>query len=130
LLPALIGISLGRNPSGFLNDAFDQYGAMIRDAKPVFFAGVAAELLLWFLAFQHTIDNWTFVILTAVLVLVLPRAAAVVRSESPGVSGNEPRRAPPIELMGIDHPFTAEELVAMNRGVGFDDHRGFDRLPV
>ena len=65
LLPALIGIGLGRNPSGFLNDVFEQYGAMIREAKGVFLAGIASELLIWFLAFRHTIDNWTFAIVTA-----------------------------------------------------------------
>ena len=64
LLPALIGIGLGRNPSGFLSDSFAQFGPLIRKTKPVLFVGIAAEVLIWFLALRHTIHNWTFVILT------------------------------------------------------------------
>ena len=59
LLPALIGIGLGRNPSGFLGDAFDAVGRR-RSARPsaVFVGGIAVEVLVWFLAFRHTINNW------------------------------------------------------------------------
>ena len=44
LLPALIGIGLGRNPSGFLADAFERYGALIRDAKRMLVGGIGARV--------------------------------------------------------------------------------------
>jgi ABC-type branched-subunit amino acid transport system permease subunit len=129
LLPALIGIGLGRNPSGFLSDLFERYGEMIRQVKVAFFAGVAAELFIWFLAFRRTIDNWTFAIATAALAALLPRLAGIVRpaalrSTIPFGDGT----ATPLELIGIDRAFTAEDLRAMNLGIGLDGRTGLDRL--
>jgi hypothetical protein len=128
LLPALIGIGLGRNPSGFLNDAFASWGPLIRRTKPVLFTGIAAELLAWLLALRHTIDNWTFALFTGALAVVLPRvAAAVNRSAYPRdrSKGEEPARdAIPLELLGVDHAFTTDDLHAINRGAGFE------RLPT
>ena len=128
LLPALIGIGLGRNPSGFLNDSFASWGPMIRRTKPVLFAGIGAELVVWLLAFRHTVSNWTFALFTGALVIALPRVAAAVNpSAYPRVrrTAREPARdGLPLELLGIDRPFTTDDLHEMNRGVGFE------RVPV
>ena len=78
LLPALIGIGLGRNPSGFLHDGFARWRAMMRDAKGVLVAGLGAELLIWFLAFRHTINNWTFALVTAALVVLVPQLGSLL----------------------------------------------------
>jgi branched-chain amino acid transport system permease protein len=115
VLPALIGIGLGRNPSGFLADAFGPWGELIRRAKPALACGIAIELAAWFLAFEHTINNWTFAIVTAVLVVVLPRL---------GVLTTRPRRRPtpettPLELLGIDRPFTVSDVAALDDALGF-----------
>jgi branched-subunit amino acid ABC-type transport system permease component len=122
LLPALIGIALGRNPSGFLNDVFASYGPMIRNVRPVFLAGVAAELVAWFLAFAHTINNWTFAIFTAVLVISLPRVASAVNPQASGRThrGDGDLAATPLELIGVDRAFTTEDLREINRGVGLE----------
>ncbi|MDQ1510368.1 MAG: branched-chain amino acid transport system permease protein livM [Actinomycetota bacterium] len=127
LLPALIGIGLGRNPSGFLNDVFEGFGAMIREARVVFFAGVASELLIWFLAFRHAINNWTFAILTIALAVMLPRVARLVKP-APGHTAAPEPNAPPLELIGIDRAFTVDDLREMNRGIGLDSRTGLDRL--
>jgi branched-chain amino acid transport system permease protein len=125
LLPALIGIGLGRNPSGFLNDSFARYVPMIRKTKPVLFAGIAAELLVWFLAFSHTISNWTFVGVTAVIVVGLPNVAAAVNPAAYGQThrgsggGDDPDDVP-LELIGIDRPFTTDDLQEIDRGLGID----------
>jgi len=124
LLPALIGIALGRNPSGFLGDAFQRNRALMRDTRSVVFAGVGVELVVWFLAFRHTINNWVFAILTGVLIVVLPLVASIV---NPSASGREPvdddRDATPLELIGIDRDFTAADLREIDRGVGLDRSR-------
>lgn len=118
LLPAIIGIGLGKNPSGFLSDTFSQFGPMIRKVKPVLFAGAAAELLLWFLAFRHTINNWTFAIVTMVIVGVLPRIAAAVDPAAFGRAPSDDEDQTPLELIGIDRAFTAEDLRQIDRGIG------------
>jgi len=122
LLPALIGITLGRNPSGFLSDSFARNGPMMRQTKPVVVVGVAVEVLVWFLAFEHTINNWAFVIITAAIVIGLPYVAAVV---NPAAFGRTPRAgdagdSTPLELIGIERPFTAADLRDIDRGIGID----------
>ncbi|HEV7527181.1 MAG TPA: ABC transporter permease [Acidimicrobiia bacterium] len=119
LLPALIGIGLGRNPSGFLSDSFARYRPMIREVRAVFVAGAGAEVLLWFLAFRHTINNWIFAIVTLLMVALLPNIAAAV---APAAYGRTPRGGDgddtPLELIGIDRPFTVDDLREIDRGIG------------
>jgi hypothetical protein len=122
LLPALIGIALGRNPSGFLGDSFARYRVMIRDARPVFIAGIAVELLAWFLAFQHVINNWVFALFTFALASLLPYAAALAdpstyRRRRPATPALEPT---PLELIGIDRAFTSADLRRIDHGVGLE----------
>jgi hypothetical protein len=128
VLPALIGIGLGRNPSGFLNDVFASWGPMIRRVTPVFVATVAIELGIWLLAFRHTIDNWTFTIATVVLAAAAPRIAALARPEAfaarsavatPATSAD--RDDTPLELVGVTRPFTAADRRAMDRVLGLDE---------
>jgi ABC-type branched-subunit amino acid transport system permease subunit len=129
VLPALIGIALGRNPSGFLSDAFGAWGTMIRSTTRVFVAAVAVELVAWFLAFRHTITNWTFAIFTMALVLLLPRLPAAV-TQTARRRGDALDREPgsvgdpiPLELIGIDRAFTPTDLREINRGLGLEQVR-------
>jgi hypothetical protein len=54
--------------------------------------------------------------------MLLPRAAAVVNPSAYG--GGRPvgdeHRATPLELIGVDHRFTADDLRQINRGVGLE----------
>jgi hypothetical protein len=105
VMPALIGVSLGRNPSGFLHDSYKDWGLLIRGRTEVFVAGVAVELLAWLLAFQDVLGNWTFALFTMAWVLVLPRLAPRPRREA----------TTPVELIGIDRPFTPADRTEIDR---------------
>jgi branched-chain amino acid transport system permease protein len=121
VLPALIGVGLGRRPSGFLDDSFRSWGRLIRSARPVFLAGAAVELVAWLLAFQRMISNWDFALATIALVLLLPGIGAAFyagRTSAPVV-----RDSTPLELMGIDRPFTTDDLRQINSGAGFASGR-------
>jgi branched-chain amino acid transport system permease protein len=124
LLPALIGIGLGRNPSGFLSDSFGDWGVLIRRATPLFLAAVAAEMLAWLLAFEHTINNWVFALFTAGLVTTMPRIGALVHPAAFGRARSAPAEAIPLELIGVDRAFSPADVEALDRGVGFE------KLPV
>jgi branched-chain amino acid transport system permease protein len=122
LLPALIGISLGRNPSGFLADSFQRYRVMIRDLPAVFVGGLAVALLAWFLAFQHVINNWVFGLFVFVLAVVLPYTGALFdpaayRRRRSVVAAVD---LTPVELIGIDRPFTADDLRRIDNGAGLE----------
>jgi branched-subunit amino acid ABC-type transport system permease component len=116
VLPALIGISLGRSPSGFLGDAFGPWARLIREAKLLFAAAIAVELVLWFLAYERTINNWTFAIVTAVLVLLLPRLSDLAAR----AGTTKPVDGTPLEFVGIDRPFTAADIADFDRAIGLE----------
>lgn len=118
VLPALIGISLGRNPSGFLHDAFATWAPMIRRARPLFAGVLAVEMVIWLLALRHTINGWGFVILTAAVVVGAPRLAPFV---APSAYGRARRDAPPLELVGITRPFTIDDRVRLDRALDLGD---------
>ena len=121
LLPALIGIGLGRNPSGFLSDFFAQYGPMIRKVKPVLFAGVGRRAVV-VVPRVHAHDQQLGV--RARLDRARRRAPAHRGCRSiPRRSGVDRREqddgdATPLELIGIDRPFTADDLREIDRGIG------------
>ena len=123
--PALIGIGLGRNPSGTISDIVASYKPL-RRARPVVVGGLAAEALLYVLALTAVISNWWFVILSGVLVLVLP---VVGRTTMPEVFLSpeqlDRRRVEiPAVLMGIDAPWTEEVRRTLDRALGFDGDAG------
>ena len=120
VLPALIGIGLGRNPSGFLSDLFADHRPLFRSVKPVLAAWVAAEVVLWALAVRGTIGNWTFALATIALAWAAPRAAALLRPEAYGRPPVAARSSPaadgvPLELVGIARPFGDADRHEMER---------------
>jgi len=122
VLPALIGIGLGRNPSGFLNDVFAGLGPMVRRVRPVALAGLAGELVAWTLTWRHVIDNWTFALVTLALLVALPRIAALVRPEAyrGDAAVAAERAATPLELVGLARPFTPADLRAIDAALGLE----------
>jgi ABC-type branched-subunit amino acid transport system permease subunit len=118
VLPALIGIGLARNPSGFLSDVFADHRPLFRSVRPVLAAWVAAEVALWALAVRGSIGNWTFAFGTIALAWAAPRVAALLRPEA---YGRPPRSSPrvgdgvPLELVGIARPFREEDRREMER---------------
>ncbi len=123
VMPALIGISLGKNPSGFVNDFFQGFGPLIRKVPQVFYPALAAELALWFLAWQEIIGNWTFAIFTILAVLFVPTIAKVVSPEAfLDAETLAARRAAaadvPLEFVGIDRPFTPNDKRRFDAALG------------
>ena len=86
-------------------------------------------VVAWLLAFQHVIDNWTFAIGDrGGLSCSVPRVAALVNPQVATAPAAEPDRdTMPIELIGIERAFTADDVRAMNRGIGVDSERGLSR---
>ncbi len=137
--PALVGVGLGRNPTGFVNDFYAGYKPMARDLRPLLIGGCAAEVGIWVLDLQHTIDNWTFALLTIALVVLLPRIGMAVkpasftmatpkaRAKAAAAAGAAPIDRTPLELIGFERPFTAADLVMINSAMGQSTETGAGR---
>jgi hypothetical protein len=95
---------------------------MIRDFPAVFVGGLAVALLAWLLAFEHVINNWVFGVFVFALAALLPYTgplfdpAAYRRRRSVAEAVDHT----PVELIGIDRPFTADDLRQIDRGVGLE----------
>ncbi|MCU1397739.1 MAG: inner-rane translocator, partial [Acidimicrobiales bacterium] len=128
--PALVGVGLGRNPTGFVNDFFVGCRPMVRQVRSVLYAGMAVEVGLWLLALRHSIGNWTFALLTIALIVLLPRIAALVNpaafAGNPVVRAKQRKgeRETPLELLGLDRPFSPADLLMLDNALGGKTHHG------
>jgi branched-subunit amino acid ABC-type transport system permease component len=119
VLPATIGVTMGRNPSGAITDIVEGLEE-IKKSKPLMFTMIGLQVLIWALAWTEVINNWHFVIFTAAnLLLVPPIGGAILRGRALKAAGAEAPTPP--ELIGIDRPFTEADRIAMEHVLGLDD---------
>ena len=116
VLPATIGITMGKNPSGAVSDIVEGLD-QIKQSKPLMFALIGLEAAIWGLTAAEVITNWNFVILTLVNMLIVPVVGGkiLLARAMRGV----PKPMPP-ELVGIDRPFTPEDLAEMDRALNLE----------
>lgn len=114
LLPALIGVTIGRSPSGFMHDLFAGYRILQERARPVLVGGAVFEALIYVLALTRVIGNWWFGILTYLGIILLPTLGPVFM---PGAMRDEPPPLSP-EAIGIDVPYTSEYLADLDAQLG------------
>ena len=119
ILPAIVGVGLGKNPSGFVSDIMNGFRPLTK-AKPMIVLGVAIEIGLYVLADTKNISNWWFVVATILMVLLWP---AIARMLMPGPFKTEAVEAKsaldvPLELVGVDLPMTAEILAELDDQLG------------
>jgi len=119
--PALIGIGVGRSPSGSVHDFLELYRPM-RKVPQVVVGGVVVEGALYVLALTGVLTNWWFAILTGVVLLILPLvgkalvpSAFLTEEELAAV-----REEVPVDLLGIDSPYTPELRDSLDRALGID----------
>jgi len=109
LLPGLMGIGLGRNPNGASSDIAEAYQPL-RHAPVLIGASLVAVAVLFGLHAADVISGWWFAIAAVVVVLAAPGVdrALAMRQADRGRAAAGPEV--PLELVGIDRPFTAEDL--------------------
>ncbi|HEX8804837.1 MAG TPA: ABC transporter permease [Acidimicrobiales bacterium] len=123
VLPALMGVSMGRNPSGAVSQIVDEYGAL-RRAKPVVVTGLAVVAVAYVLADAGSIGNWWLLVITLAVVLAMPASARLLtpaREPEPARAGARPGDGAdgdgdvPLELVGVSRPFTTEDRAMLDR---------------
>ena len=118
MAPGLVGIGLGRNPSGAVQDMNEGVAPLRRD--PAALAGMFGLMALWYaLRLADVITNWPFVILLA-LTFVAANVSAMLRARPPK-DAVEPE--PALEWVGITSPWTPERVVAIDRALALDQVR-------
>jgi branched-subunit amino acid ABC-type transport system permease component len=113
VLPALIGVTIGRSPSGFLHDLFDGYRRLLGRARPVLYGGAAAEAITYLLALTGVIGNWWFGVITYVLLVMLPVFGQLLMPAAMSDHPTEPE--PDLAAVGVDEPYSERALGLLDR---------------
>ncbi|MFV2171595.1 ABC transporter permease [Actinomadura sp. LOL_016] len=110
VLTALVGMGVGKNPSGVVHDIVEGYRAM-RGAKPVLYGAGAFGAVLYVLAVTGVIGSWTFSLVALCVVMLLPVIGRMYLDE-----GRE--RETPLELLGVDEPYSDEMRARLDQELG------------
>lgn len=118
VLPATIGITMGKSPSGAVNDIVEGF-SQLKDAKPVMYTMIGAEVLAYGLTAAGVLTNWHFAIATIVVLFVVPAVGGKLYERHMLKKFGVPPPVP-AEMIGIERPYTDEDLAHMDRVLGLD----------
>ncbi|MFD0899749.1 branched-chain amino acid ABC transporter permease [Actinomadura sediminis] len=110
VLTALVGMGVGRNPSGVVHDVVEGYRAM-RGAKPLLYGAAAFGAVLYVLAVTGVIGSWTFSLIALCVVMLLPVVGRAYLEEGR-------KRGTPLELLGVDEPYTDDLRARLDQELG------------
>jgi branched-chain amino acid transport system permease protein len=113
VLPALLGVSIGRNPTGAVERILTDLGPLKR-ARSAVVGAIAVMAVAYLLARNETISNWwliviTIVVLTALNLVTRRVTAADRRAEAAAALPGEASADLPLELVGVARPFTVAD---------------------
>ncbi|HEX6569702.1 MAG TPA: ABC transporter permease [Acidimicrobiales bacterium] len=126
VLPALMGVSIGRNPTGAVERILVDFGPL-RRVKPVVVGGVAAVGVAYLLARNETISNWWLIVVTLVVIGAMPAAARRLAPEAYAGAAGAPAGgaslAPvpadlPLELVGVARPYSVADREMLDTALG------------
>ena len=116
LLPGTMGVALGRNPNGAVQDIAGGYRVL--GEAPVALAGLVASLLVATgLLVTDVITGWSFTIALVVALVVWPGVARRMVGADPEDVAAEPTS---LEWAGLDRPLPPERLAEIERALGLD----------
>jgi branched-chain amino acid transport system permease protein len=122
ITPGLIGISLGKQPSGAAPQ-FSEGFAELRDDPPVLGAMFAGFALAWALRLGGVYEGWGMVV---VMGAVFVAAAIAARSRASThvpveIEGGDLSVEVPLEWVGVTVPWTAERLADVDRRLNLEE---------
>jgi branched-subunit amino acid ABC-type transport system permease component len=133
VLPALMGVGMGRDPSGVVGRFVDDLGPL-RRVRPVLFSGLAIVAAAYIATDAGTLSNWWFVVVTGAVIVAMPQVAKRVAPEAYAAgAGAEPAEAGaaagdgaavradepdlPLELIGVARPYTEADRDMLDRAL-------------
>ena len=114
--PALVGIGLGKNPSGIAQQIMDGFRPL-KKAPAATALWVAALVGLWAATWRGAVSNWHFALISAGSLFIVPRIIMSVfedrfAEEERAVAGED------LDLIGIDRAFRASDRQVLDTALG------------
>ena len=127
VLPGTMGIALGRNPNGIIQDLREGFAPLAK-APVALIATLGATAAVLGLRLAEAVDGGLFALLLALAVLgpglVLRfgtgRAGAEAEADGTTLGGDA---TVPLEWVGIERPFTREDVAELDRELGMEAAR-------
>lgn len=123
VLPGLIGITLGMNPSGVVRDIGERFTPLARHRR-VLIAMLLAQAGVYTLAVTDLISGWWWVLLAFVALAVSNRVAErldEIEQPEPETVKETADDGIPYELVGIERPWTAEDRDRLDELLGVSE---------
>jgi branched-chain amino acid transport system permease protein len=117
VLPAVIGVSLGRNPTGAVDGVVNAWRS-VRNGRGIGAVAIAAEGGAYALRRAGVISNWWLVAATTIVVVGVVLAGAGRSALERARSRNDP--LVDLELIGIDRPFSVADRKWLDRDLGIE----------
>jgi branched-chain amino acid transport system permease protein len=121
VLPALLGVSIGRHPTGAVERILtDTERLRRRELRPVLVGALAVVVLAYLLARTEAISNWWLIVVLIAVAAVLPLAARRLAPEAAAAPGAGVGVGPggdgdvPLELVGVSRPVTADDRAMLD----------------
>ena len=113
VLSGTAGVGMARNPNGFVLEIRDRWAPLWR--RPGRAAAAGGVLVgLWALRHGGVIGNWPYAVASIVGLAASP--ALALSRRAPSVPADQ--QAADLEWAGLRRPFTAADLIAMDRALG------------
>ena len=114
--PALVGIGLGKNPSGIAQQIMDGFRPL-KKAPGATAIWVAAIVVLWAATWRGAVSNWHFALISAGSLFIVPRIIMSVfedrfAEEERAVAGED------LDLIGIDRAFRPSDRQVLDTALG------------
>jgi branched-chain amino acid transport system permease protein len=130
VLPALLGVSIGRDPTGAVERILTDLGPLKR-ARSAVIGAIAVVAVAYLMARNGTISNWWLIVVTGLVLLALnvvtKRVTAADRRRAETAAAALPDAASadlPLELVGVARPFTVADREMLDAALGVPAERG------
>jgi branched-chain amino acid transport system permease protein len=119
ILPGMVGIGLGRNPSGATQEMGEAV-APVRKERSLLYPMLGVMVLWWVLRVADVYDNWPFALLMIATYLVT-YGIAMFRSRAALKQLAEEQAGPDLEWIGVTTLWEPEHVQRLDRELALDE---------
>ncbi len=124
VLPGLIGIGLGQNPSGVVRDVGARFTPIVRH-REVLFGLIALEIGWWVLAAVGVVSGWPWVLGALAALIVANLIAERLDQPAEGAALTAAEQAPtddvPLEWVGIAREWSDDDRAQLDEQLGLEE---------